>query len=617
MSPKKNDIFQDFGSKIPPQAVDLEEALLGSVMLIETLDYCYKTISSSEFYMDAHRLIYEAFEELNHLKIPITVEIVSQSLKEKGKLDQVGGIYYLLQLTGKGMAVAPKIDYYAKIIHQEYIARELINLAQTILDEAFDPNSDVADIIDKITAEVNRLQKINILDVPRVLYYERIFIKAMITNATNFIEYKPNVPDDLFLDKMHQKLWNVMKLLSDNNIEIALFSIEDILRESSNEHAIPYIKEIIETEYTEEINFEYLFDYLKRNYERIQLLKIVEYLQENRFDKEPEEIVAKLDLMLDNIRAKDVQSVDFAAHLDSTMMDIITESKEGNLSILTTGFDKFDHMAMLGINDLVIIGGTRGSGKTRLAIKFAYEILTRNIDCASCIICMEETIDKVIRVFISILTGLTDSQLQSKFYMLNPKDKESILEAKKKLKELDIQIICQPVSIKQAKAIFSKFSKKRKTKRCIFILDNIMLLEDNNSKVEADDFISKQLVYIKKATGGLIMALHHVTKESESYLNAQEGYRPKDSHLKGSTRYTDTADHVIMLNNPSKYADLVRSESTKPAILIDGKKVKREKILSRLLISEICKNRDGTNVEEERLIRFFADMGKMTFKEWR
>jgi replicative DNA helicase len=604
-------------SKTPPEASEIEQALLGSVILCESLEYCYKTIKSEDFYNNHHQIIYQAMEQLHNLRQPINIQTISHLLRTNGQIELIGGNHYLTELTYAGMMVPHKIDYYAKIVHQTWIARKLIELSYNIQKKSYDITEDISDTIDYAINTINEIQTVNIFNIPKILHYERVFIKGMIINAEMFLEYKSNIPDDLFFDKTHQKIWNVMKLLSDSNIEISPVSIEDVLEVSVNKSIIPYFKELIEQSYKEEGSFEYLLSYLKKYYDKIQLTKIYDFLRLNRYEKEPEQILEKMDLMMDSLRTKNIQSINFSDHLDSTFTDIISKSKDGNKAILKTGFQKLDSVAMFSTNDIVMIGGARGTGKTRIAIKIINSILTLNENTAACIICMEETIEKVQRIFLSIETGLTDSELQSKYYTLTDDDKQKLLEAKNKLKNLDIEIIAHPVSIKQAASIYSKFTKKRPTKRPVFILDNIMLLEENNSRVDADDMIAKQIVYIKKKTGALFFVLHHFTKEQESYINAQEAYRPKEGHLKGSSRYTDIADHVWLLNYVSKYGDLIKNESIKPPIIINDLKYKREAVLKKLLVTEFTKNRDGDNDEKLRLIRFFIDLGKMKFSEWK
>jgi len=611
-----NELIQELG-KVPPQVIKMEEALLGSILSKESLDFCVKTVKAHEFYKDNHRLIYEAMEALYNLKDPITLESVAHVLKKREQLEIIGGPYNLSKLSNEGSISEYKIDYYAKMIHQTWIARDILRMCSQAQERAFDPSVDVADIIEVLQEDLNKVQKVNIFDMPKILHYERVFIKGMITNSIMFLEYKSVAPDDLFIDKVHQKLWNVMKLLSDDGIEITLFSVNDILTASKNDSSAAYIKEIIDTKFEEDNSFEYLYGYLKKHYERGQIYKIANYLQEFQFKREPGDIINKMDFMIDNIRAKDVVSVNMKSHIDSTYSDIVSKSIDGNQSILRTGFIKLDNVAMFSTDDLVIMGGAKGTGKTRLVIRFVYNMLLTNDDVACCGIFMEETWNKIIRVFISIATGLTDAQIQSKNYILTDDDKRKISTANALLKKFDMELIAQPVAIRAAKAIYTKFAKKRPTKKCVFILDNLMLLEDNTSKVETDDMIARQLVSIKQQTHGLVFALHHLTKEQANLANAEEGYRPKETHLKGSTRLGDIADHIFLLNRINKYHDLIRKQSLKPPIEIDGKKYKRDAILRKLLIGELTKNREGSEDEKLRIIRFSVDMGTMKIKEWR
>jgi replicative DNA helicase len=615
-SHKINELIQELG-KIPPQAVELEEAILGSALLTGSIAYCYKTIKAEEFYRDIHKVIYQAIEELHNSKNPIDINSVSHILKENNNLDKIGGPFYLTQLTTKGVISEYTIDFYAKIIHQKFIAREIIRITTNVQEKAFDPSVDIADLVEFLQNEIHNIIKVNIFNIPKLLHYEQAFIKGMITNSDMFIEYKSIVPDGFFIDKVHQKLWNVMMLLSDNGTEISLFSVKDILAERSSDSSIQYVKQIIETDYQEETAFEYLYLYLKKHFERGQINKMYEYLAEYRFTREPEEIVRKIDFILDYIRTKDIKSVSLAQQIDSTYSEIVSQSKLGNLNLLKTGLKKLDEVAMLSTSDLFVLGGRRGTGKTRFALYLVYNMLVLNIDVAACIICMEETYDKITRVLISIITGLEDHQIQSKNYILTEDDKRNINHAKTLLKKLDVDIIAHPVSMKETKAIFSKFCDRRKNKKCILLLDNIMLLTDNTSEVKTDDMIARELVTIKQKTKGHLMVLHHFTKAQMDFANQESGYRPEEEHLKGSTRLVDVCDHIALMNKPNKYHNIMKEESIKPPIIIEGRKVPRRKILEKLLIVEFTKIRDGTEDEDLRIMRYFVEYGTMKIKEWK
>lgn len=161
MAQKKNtdtnrrvqEIMQDLG-KIPPQATDLEEAVLGAIMLEKDAVVSVIDILKPEcFYKESHRIIFEAIRNLSINLQPIDILTVTEELKKQNRLDQVGGPYFLTQLTGK-VASAAHIDFHARIVAQKYIQRELIRVASDIQERAFDSNQDVDELLDFAESEL-------------------------------------------------------------------------------------------------------------------------------------------------------------------------------------------------------------------------------------------------------------------------------------------------------------------------------------------------------------------------------------------------------------------------------------------------------------------------------
>src|SRR6056297_2579469 len=115
----------DYGKK-PPQAVDLEEAVLGAIMLEKDAIISVMDILAPEsFYKDAHQKIYKAILHLSQNLQPIDILTVTEELKKREELEEVGGPVYITQLTSK-VATAAHIEYHARIIAQKHIQRELI-----------------------------------------------------------------------------------------------------------------------------------------------------------------------------------------------------------------------------------------------------------------------------------------------------------------------------------------------------------------------------------------------------------------------------------------------------------------------------------------------------------
>lgn len=142
--------------KVPPQAVDLEEAVLGALMLEkDAVNDVIDILSPDSFYKDTHQKIYDVIKDLFGKSLPIDILTVTEELKKRGELDLVGGPFYISQLTNR-VASAANIEFHARIISQKFIQRELIRISSDIIKDAYDDSTDVFDLLDK--AESNLFQ---------------------------------------------------------------------------------------------------------------------------------------------------------------------------------------------------------------------------------------------------------------------------------------------------------------------------------------------------------------------------------------------------------------------------------------------------------------------------
>jgi len=137
--------------KIPPQATDLEEVVLGAMMIDKKgVDEVIDILHPEVFYKDAHRYIYEAIFKLFENSEPVDLLTVSSQLKKDGRLESAGGDFYLIKLTQK-VASSAHIEFHARIILQKFIQRSLIKISNEIIEEAYEDSTDVFDLLD--TAE--------------------------------------------------------------------------------------------------------------------------------------------------------------------------------------------------------------------------------------------------------------------------------------------------------------------------------------------------------------------------------------------------------------------------------------------------------------------------------
>ncbi|MEZ4970164.1 MAG: replicative DNA helicase [Flavobacteriaceae bacterium] len=140
--------------KIPPQAVDLEEVVLGAMMIDKKgVDEVIDILHPEVFYKDAHRYIYEAIFKLFENSEPVDLLTVSAQLKKDGRLESAGGDFYLIKLTQK-VASSAHIEFHARIILQKFIQRSLIKISNEIIEEAYEDATDVFDLLDNAESKL-------------------------------------------------------------------------------------------------------------------------------------------------------------------------------------------------------------------------------------------------------------------------------------------------------------------------------------------------------------------------------------------------------------------------------------------------------------------------------
>lgn len=134
--------------KVPPQAKDLEEAVLGAIMIEKTaFDSAVKILKPECFYVEAHQRIFRAMQSLSSKNQPIDILTVVEELRFKEELEVVGGAYYVTKLTNSVVSSA-HIEAHARIILQKFIQRELIRISGEIIGDAYEDSTDVFDLLD-------------------------------------------------------------------------------------------------------------------------------------------------------------------------------------------------------------------------------------------------------------------------------------------------------------------------------------------------------------------------------------------------------------------------------------------------------------------------------------
>lgn len=144
-----NDLSNLVYGKMQPQAVQIEEVVLGALMLDkDAMAIVLDVLTPDSFYKKQHGVIYEAMMRLYEHSQPVDILTVHEALKKSGQLEMIGGVGYLVELTNK-VASAANIEFHARIIAQKHIQRELIRVSTTTIGDAFEDTKDVFQMLDE------------------------------------------------------------------------------------------------------------------------------------------------------------------------------------------------------------------------------------------------------------------------------------------------------------------------------------------------------------------------------------------------------------------------------------------------------------------------------------
>ncbi len=161
-SSKKNDapINNELG-QLPPQALELEEAVIGALMIEkDAYSQVSEILRAESFYDRKHQLIYAAIANLALRQQPIDILTVTARLREMGTLEDAGGAFYITQLSRK-VTTSAHIEYHARIVAQKHLARELITFSSNVQTKAFDETQDVDDLMQEAEGRLFEISQQN------------------------------------------------------------------------------------------------------------------------------------------------------------------------------------------------------------------------------------------------------------------------------------------------------------------------------------------------------------------------------------------------------------------------------------------------------------------------
>ncbi|HRN33897.1 MAG TPA: replicative DNA helicase [Saprospiraceae bacterium] len=162
-----NDHNGTIGGKVIPQAVPVEEVILGAIMIdVNAMSAVLDMLSPEVFYNPAHAKIFAAMMRIFNKSQPIDLLTVNEELKKSGEIDEIGGTAYLAELTFR-VGNSANIEHHARIVVQKYIQRELINVSNQIIQDSYEDTKDVFDILDEAEQNLYRITDNNLNNGPQ------------------------------------------------------------------------------------------------------------------------------------------------------------------------------------------------------------------------------------------------------------------------------------------------------------------------------------------------------------------------------------------------------------------------------------------------------------------
>ena len=166
---RSNDGDLGIEGKIIPQAVPVEEVVLGAIMIdLNAMSAVLDMLKPEVFYIQAHAKIFGAMMRIFNKTEPIDLLTVHEELKKSGELEEVGGAAYLAGLTSK-VGNSANVEHHARIIVQKYIQRELIRVSNAVIKDSYEDVKDVFDILDDAEQNLYKITDNNLSNGPQSL----------------------------------------------------------------------------------------------------------------------------------------------------------------------------------------------------------------------------------------------------------------------------------------------------------------------------------------------------------------------------------------------------------------------------------------------------------------
>lgn len=325
--------------------------------------------------------------------------------------------------------------------------------------------------------------------------------------------------------------------------------------------------------------------------------------------KDPFDIIEQYIHELEELNIIEPNEKTLKTNLNDVIDDIDMRSAGTEIPYIILDYPKAEKMLKLNFNRIILLAGAEKHGKSKFVVDLISRILNNDPLTPIAWESYEMSEYDMIYELICRYSNMSVDTIKSMNHKLNDKERQLIQNSKDILSAYNIKFNCSPLSIDEIYSSFKAFAKKNKHHKPILVIDNLGGIITNGNQTEEEDKIAKKLVQLRDQTKALIFLVHHLKKESGAVGNATTGYRPTRDHIRGSGRFRDFANQILLINCPSRYPDVVIKEKLRRPDLVDKNGVH---LIEKLFIVDQAATRHG----EPGLMRFIVNLNTNSFKEY-
>lgn len=435
--------------------------------------------------------------------------------------------------------------------------------------------------------------------------YEKNLIKQCFNDADIFLKCIEKVPNEkVFKNSMSRLFWQIFTMIYQEGEKLHISVVKDVFKHTSNDKLIPLFEQYVNDTYNDEDQWEYHLSYLIEQFKKEIMLEISDDIRKNIGLKNSEELLTDVNTQLVDLNSSEVAAKSFKSSYLEAVQRIRNIAQGNATSILRTNHDRLDNILALGPKQIIMMAAQKKQGKTRFLVHLIDRLVQFNkqdIDVQWYSFEMQS--DEMTRLYMSKKLGLTDHQLQSINYNLTQDELDKIEAGYSYFQDYPIDFVDETTDIFKICSKFERFAGNKKGKIPVLVIDNLGLIKPHlKNEVQNDDDIARMLKDLRDKTNGLIIVLHHLSKESEGKFNVTEQYAPKVTHIRGSSRIVDFANKVMLLHRPEMYRDVVKHfEKEGKGHLIHGR-----------MEVNIALNRNG----DTGIIDLKHDLAYCNFDDW-